>query len=100
MFVITDSSDSALPEVTSLDDSDPSSQASSSQYHMSKRSIEDPSTPMAKRRSLDPRSGSSAASSFLGPKDEEGSPSQLRRTGNGARSNLEEVSRGIIVHRS
>jgi hypothetical protein len=93
MFVITDASDSTLPEVISLDDdSDVSSQVSSSQFQMLKRPMENPSTPSAKRQGLDPRSGNynSAATtpSFVRTKHEDGSPGQPRRPSNGAKSNL------------
>lgn len=90
MFVITDPSDSTLPEVISLDDDsdDSSSKMSSPRPQMAKRPIENPSTPQAKRQSLDPRSGSSAAPNFLRPKHDDDSPMRSRRPNNGKKSTL------------
>ena len=86
-FVITDASDSALPEVISLDDdSDNSSRISSPRSQVPKRQMENPSTPVAKRQTLDPRSGSFAAPGFLRSKNEGDNPVEFRRPSNGKKS--------------
>lgn len=91
MFTVTDSSDSILPDVISIDDeSDGSSSRnlSSPRSQFAKRPIENPFTPQAKRQSLDPHSRGYANPNYSRPKNEDESPTQLHRRSNGKRITL------------
>lgn len=82
MFVYTDPSDMAAPEIINLDDDsdDGSSRRSSVPPPPSlKRGMEDSFSPQPKRQNVDMHPRQGTPQTFVRPKNEEGSPGQPRR---------------------